>query len=192
MKKICFFVLLTFLILTLTWVSAAEMLSRDLNENIVRLHIIANSDSPEDQALKLSVRDALLAAADKTKEPLEDDAILSVCTAEIKAQGFTYPVSIERGQFYFPKKEYENLTLPAGDYNAVRIIIGDGAGENWWCIMYPPLCFAGSLSGLPQEGYEQLQMALNPATLSAICESEKITVKPSFKLLELWQTFKSR
>ncbi len=192
MKKICFFVLLTSLVVTLTWASAAEMLSKDLNDNIVRLHILANSDAPEHQALKLSVRDALLKEAGASNNLLTDEIILSVCQKEMKAQGFDYPVHIERGTFYFPKKEYENLTLPAGDYNAVRIIIGTGGGENWWCVMYPPLCFAGSVGGLQAEGYNQLQEALNPATFSAICESEKITVKPSFKLLELWQKLKNR
>lgn len=192
MKKICLFFVLTLLLLSLTWVFAAEEISADLNENIVRLHILANSDSAEDQALKRTVRDKLLSAAKDAPQALTDAEIRRICQEAVCAAGYGYPVRIERGRFDFPRKTYENLTLPAGRYNAVRVIIGEGGGENWWCVMYPPLCFSGEIGGLPPDAMAQLKNTLHPETLSAICESECITIKPSFKLLELWQTLKNR
>ncbi|MBE7035422.1 MAG: stage II sporulation protein R [Ruminococcaceae bacterium] len=193
MKKTLLFLPMTIIILVLTWAFAAEDLSHELNENIVRLHIIANSDREADQILKLRVRDALLHAAGTHPDRLTDAQIASVCDKEIAASGFAYPVHVFRGSFYFPRKSYENLTLPAGEYRAVRIVLGNGAGQNWWCVMYPPLCFTGdAYTSLNQEAMQALEGTLSPETIAAICESERITIKPSFKLLELWQSLKTK
>lgn len=193
MKNKFAFALLAALLLTLTWVFAAEDLSKDLNSGIVRLHILANSDSAEDQALKLRVRDRLLAESGHTPELLTDGDILAFCRDEIKKAGYTYPVSVARGRFYFPQKSYENLTLPAGEYNAVRVIIGAGAGQNWWCVMYPPLCFTGESGGtMDDAALLKLRESVSAETFSMICESDSITIKPSFKLVELWQELKAQ
>lgn len=192
MKKIFAFAVLSVLLLTLTWAFASEDLSQQLNQNIVRLHILANSDSENDQALKLAVRDRLLAEAGKTDSLLSDEEILSCCKNELQKQGAAYEVTLERGRFHFPQKNYANLTLPAGDYNAVRIIIGEGEGQNWWCVMYPPLCFSGEIDGgLDTDALQKLQSSLGPEACSVIFESDTITIKPSFKLLELWQELKA-
>ena len=123
-----------------------------VRENVVRLHILANSDSEQDQALKLKVRDAVLAAsadwpqtADSAAEALalaEErlPEIQAVARHVILAEGYDYPVTAEVCRMYFTTRQYDTLTLPAGMYDAVRISIGDGAGQNWWCVMYPPLC----------------------------------------------------
>ncbi len=193
MKKIFSFALLTALLLPLTWGFASEDLSSELQENIVRLHILANSDAACDQALKLKVRDRLLDQSKKTSDLLTDAEIIACCKEEIAKNGFSYPVTLERGNFYFPQKAYDNITLPAGNYNAVRIVIGSGQGQNWWCVMYPPLCFSEKSCGaLDADGLDLLRNSLSSETYTAICESNSITIKPTFKLLELWQELKSR
>lgn len=188
MKNLFAFSLMAALLLTLTWANASQNISQELKENIVRLHIVANSNTPEDQALKLSVRDSLLKEAKNSKNLLTDQEILAVCEHEIKKNGYSYPVAIKRGYFDFPQKSYDNLTLPAGNYNAVRITIGEGKGENWWCVMYPPLCFNAETPGtLGDKEIAMLQESLSPETYELICESDSIVIKPSFKLVELWQ-----
>ena len=123
-----------------------------VRENAVRLHILAHSDSEEDQALKLKVRDAILAlSADWQEEaatPAEAlalaesrlPAIQATAQAVVAAEGYAYPVTAQVCRMYFTTRQYDTLTLPAGMYDAVRVSIGDGAGQNWWCVMYPPLC----------------------------------------------------
>lgn len=193
MKNTLAFSVLAALLMMLTWANASEDLSKELNQNIVRLHIVANSDSAEDQALKLAVRDRVLKASYNNPALLTDQEIMALCEDAIQKEGFAYPVSVMRGRFYFPQKSYNNLTLPAGDYNAVRILIGKGQGANWWCIMYPPLCFTGKTQELQNEAaLKELQSTLSKEAYTVICESEHITIKPSFKLLELWQKIKTQ
>jgi len=186
------FALLAGIILTATWAAASENLSAEIGASITRLHILANSNTEADQALKLKVRDCLLQAAKNRPESLSDEAIAELCREEIEKNGYDYEVQVLRGKYYFPRKHYENITLPAGKYQAVRIIIGKGAGENWWCVMYPPLCFSGEGNGaLNREALKTLKDSMSPESFSAICEGESITIKPGFKLLELWQELKA-
>lgn len=140
--------------LTLTagvWASASQA---SLADRVVRLHVIANSDSDSDQALKLQVRDAVLAQA----TPLLEDAgsrqeaelvladhlqELAQAGAEALAQGgCDDPVTVTLSDQWFPTKVYDGFSLPAGNYRALRVVIGDGAGQNWWCVVFPPLCLA--------------------------------------------------
>lgn len=120
-------------------VQAAEQ--RALSEKIVRLHVLANSDSADDQALKLKVRDAVLSCVgderpdDEDLRTMEDAA--RRCIAE---NGYDYPVGVAFEHIYFDTREYEGFALPAGYYDAVRVIIGNGEGHNWWCVVYPALC----------------------------------------------------
>ncbi len=191
MKNTLAFSLLAALLLFFTWVSASEDISQDLSDGIVRLHILANSNTTADQALKLKVRNRLLTEAKKSPKLLTDSEIQKICEAEIKENGYSYTAKIQRGHFYFPQKTYENLTLPAGTYNAVRIIIGEGSGQNWWCVMYPPLCFTESSTGkLDENALASLKNAVSPESFSMICESDTIAIKPSFKLVELWNELK--
>lgn len=123
-----------------------------VRENVVRLHILANSDSAEDQALKLKVRDAILEASADWQEvaatPEEALALAeerlprlqAVAQAVVAAEGYDYPVKAEVCRMYFTTRQYDTVTLPAGMYDAVRLSIGAGEGQNWWCVMYPPLC----------------------------------------------------
>ena len=136
-----------------------------LADKVIRLHVIANSDSPEDQALKLQVRDRIL----------EEAGDLIAVTA-----------SLEDG-VWFPTKEYTDFSLPAGQYTALRVVIGAGGGRNWWCVVFPPLCL-GSVSETAAEtaagaGFTQDQLALISG------EDEGYVVK--FKAMELWEAFRA-
>ncbi|HHV62297.1 MAG TPA: stage II sporulation protein R [Firmicutes bacterium] len=122
-------------------------------DNLVRLHIIANSDSAEDQALKLKVRDVIL---DMTRQVLKGvtskeeaelilqenlPALQEAAQAYVRNHGKSYRVTAEIGRFRFPRRTYGDVVVPAGDYDALRIILGEGRGHNWWCVLFPPLCF---------------------------------------------------
>lgn len=193
MKQTVTFFLLTVLLLATCWAVASETISNDLSQNITRLHIVANSNDPHDQALKLKVRDRLLAETKKSSRQLSNGEITATCRDEIQKNGYHYSVTTERGQFYFPRKTYKNLTLPAGTYNAVRITIGEGGGANWWCVMYPPLCFAGDPDGtMDDSALSSLRHAISPESFAMICEADVITVKPSFLLVELWNKLKEK
>ena len=123
-----------------------------VREQVVRLHILANSDSAEDQALKLKVRDAVLDAAADWQEvaatPAEAlalaeerlPALQAVAQEVVAEEGYDYAVRAEVCRMYFTTRRYDTVTLPAGTYDAVRLSIGEGEGQNWWCVMYPPLC----------------------------------------------------
>ena len=136
----------------------------EIRSETLRLHIIANSDSEEDQDLKLKVRDAIL---DSTGELFAEvsgkteavsaaeysaNDIKSIAENVIASEGFDYSVQVEVTEMWFETRSYEGFSLPAGDYDAVRIVIGKGEGKNWWCVMYPALCVPGAEKNI--EKYE--------------------------------------
>ncbi len=137
-----------------------------LPEDIIRFHVIANSDSEEDQLLKYAVRDAILKKAAprlaQSASLAESRAILlemeeditGTAKGVIQAWGKDYPVSLDYGKYSFPTKSYGNIVLPGGEYEAVKIKIGRAAGTNWWCILFPPLCFVNveKATSLPVDG----------------------------------------
>lgn len=122
-------------------------------EQPFRLHILGNSNGTEDQQVKLKVRDSVLEAAkDIAKCRNEAEAeeyiknnlgiILETANETLEENGFDYTATAETGNFHFPEKSYNNVTYPEGDYKALRIILGEGKGDNWWCVMFPPLCIS--------------------------------------------------
>jgi len=127
-----------------------------LEKSVLRLHVIANSDDLEDQNLKLAVKDDIVAfmkdeftnlndANQARQLALQDiPQIQAVAEAKIKALGYDYPVQVMVGEYDFPTKSYGNLVFPQGRYQAVRVIIGEGQGKNWWCVLFPPLCMVSS------------------------------------------------
>lgn len=138
--------------------------STQVKTDTLRLHIIANSDSDFDQELKLKVRDRVLEYADglfaEVYGKTEAEALAKYSASDIKAaaeeviaeSGADYSVSVEITNMWFETRSYDGFTLPAGDYDAVRIIIGAGEGHNWWCVMYPPLCLPGAENALQKYG----------------------------------------
>lgn len=170
-----------------------------LADKVVRLHVLANSDSEEDQALKLKVRDRVLERATELLEQAADrseaEALLRgqllelehIASEEITANGYDYPVSVELEQTQFPTKEYDGFSLPAGTYLALRVIIGEGVGQNWWCVVFPPLCTAAS-SDVPETA---LAAGLSGDQVSLITEADT-GYKLKFKSVELWESLKAK
>lgn len=137
-----------------------------LAEKVVRLHVIANSDSDADQALKLQVRDRVLERAEALLRQCESrqDAekllesrlfeLRRIALEEIRDNGFDYDAVVRLTEMDFPTREYDSFTLPAGKYLALRVVIGEGAGRNWWCVVFPPLCAAAS-ADVPASALQQ-------------------------------------
>lgn len=165
-----------------------------IREDVLRLHILANSDSEEDQALKLKVRDrVLLEMGDvfETPETLEDakaaaskhlDEICEIAQQEVYDNGYDYPVHAELVNMYFTTREYETFTLPAGMYDAVRITIGAAEGKNWWCVLYPPLCLPAAQ---PEETLEQ---ALDEEETDLVTRNPQYEVR--FAVVEWFENLK--
>lgn len=165
---------------------------------IVRLHVIANSDTEADQALKLKVRDSVLAATDQALSKAENGfdagkiaqenlSVMKQAALEtIQKSGYSYSVKVEYGVFPFPVKSYGSITLPAGDYNAVRVIIGEGKGHNWWCVMFPPLCFVNeTYSEVKPEGLQKL----SAETRDILSHTGTPEFQIKFKLLEMFGAY---
>ena len=151
LKAIDISVFVTLIVCIIATVSF-ENSCKGIREEILRLHVIANSDEDYDQELKLKVRDSLLRCSETVFSGSEDiisaqgklqqntDKLLYSAEEAIRESGYDYDVKIELARSYFPTRVYDDITLPAGYYKAVRVIIGEGKGKNWWCIMFPPLC----------------------------------------------------
>lgn len=178
--------------------SYAHTVSGNLSDNFFRLHILANSDSKSDQDLKLKVRDAIIEYmklqnfSNSTKEEVISfvennlESYKFIAEKVISEEGFDYPVSVEVGNFLFPTKIYGNISLPSGYYDALRINIGNAEGQNWWCSLFPPLCFVDISSGVIDENSKNnLKENLSDEEFAIITSSsEKIKLK--FKLLEIF------
>ena len=171
---------------------------RALADQVVRLHVIANSDSAEDQALKLAVRDGVLSRAEALYPPdatLDQaraalaghlDELAAAGQAVVDAHGGTDRVTAQLTRCWFPTKTYTDFALPAGAYTALRIEIGAGGGQNWWCVVFPPLCL-GSVSETTQETALEAGLTENQVSLMT-GEDEGYVVK--FKAVELLEQFK--
>ena len=168
-------------------------------DTVVRLHVLANSDSEEDQALKLKVRDAVLAATEPmlvgceaqedAKAALEKNLaqLESIASAVIESEGFSYPVAVTLGEEEYPTRNYENFCFPAGPYLSLRICIGDAAGQNWWCCVFPPLCLGAASKTDAEEDF--VEVGLTPQQYKIITESERPVYRVRFKLLEVFQSW---
>ena len=168
-----------------------------LADKVVRLHVLANSDSEEDQALKLRVRDRVLERATELLEQSADrqeaEALLrgnlleleNLAAEEIAAAGYDYPVTAELTDTTFPTREYDGFTLPAGEYLALRIVIGEGAGQNWWCVVFPPLCTTAS-ADVPASA---LAAGLTQEDVNLITEEPGYVLK--LKTVEIWERLRA-
>lgn len=163
-------------------------------DNAIRLHVLANSDSEEDQALKEKVRDRILEIADRLASECEDTQtakellsahLTEICTeAEkvIRENGYNYPVTVTFDEEYYPTRDYEGLSLPAGEYLSLRVCIGEAEGKNWWCILFPPLCLNCSA---PQATLKEA--GFSPSQVEILTENEKPSFVLKFRILELLQ-----
>ena len=200
MKKIFYLTSLIILITIFLFISItsyANTVSDDLSDNFFRLHILANSDSNEDQTLKLKVRDKIIEymnslsysnltkseAIELTKSNLQN--FKEIAQKTILEEGYNYSVNLEIGNFYFPTKENGNISLPAGYYDAIKIEIGEAKGKNWWCSLFPPLCFVDISAGvIDEETEEYLKENLSEDEFSLITDSSE-DIKFKFKIVEL-------
>ena len=135
---------------------------KELADSVIRFHVIANSDSQEDQTLKLAVRDRVLARAEElypedatleqARQALEGHlgTLAAAGRAVVEEEGYDYPVTAQLTDCWFPTKEYEGFALPAGNYTALRVTIGEGQGQNWWCVAFPPLCLGAASETVDQ------------------------------------------
>ncbi len=174
-----------------------------LADSVIRLHVIANSDREHDQALKLKVRDAILEefgssldtyeGIDYSRAEIEKnlEQIEKCAKNVIETNGYDYDVKASLGQSDFPTKSYGDVTLPAGSYEALKVEIGKADGKNWWCVMFPPLCFVdGSCVEVPDESEEYLKSSLGDETYEMITKSDEFPVEFKFKAYEIWQNGK--
>lgn len=191
MKKLLIPVIAVLLLTALTvFPTASDM---EIYEKVIRLHVIANSDSEYDQELKLKVRDGILSTVEeltrgcKTKDEAErvlrenSGEVTDAAFRVLEENGSDLSVSIEIGQEKYPTREYGNLRLPGGTYCSVRVKLGDADGKNWWCVLFPPLCLNSSVKA--EE--ELLQVGFTPDQVGIITESSSPKYKIRFKLLEI-------
>ena len=167
-----------------------------VRSDVVRLHILANSDSENDQKIKLQVRDALLEENNKLLSSgvntenaqiyfqESKDTILKTVENTLKSNGFYYGATVSLEKEYFETREYDNLTFPAGEYLALKVILGEGAGKNWWCVMFPPLCVPAA-DNVTVEG--SISEYTTPAGEKLLYGGEKYVMR--FKILELYEEF---
>ena len=173
-------------------INAFSQQCESIREKMLRMHVIANSDSEEDQQLKLKVRNAVLLAGEKVfdgsitateaKEKITPyiDYLENIALETIKNEGFDYNVKITVEKEYFNTRTYENsVTLPAGYYTAVKVIIGEGKGQNWWCVMFPPMCLPTAVAEC------EISDVLTEDETEIVTETEKYRFK--FKIVEFFE-----
>ncbi|MBO5413511.1 MAG: stage II sporulation protein R [Clostridia bacterium] len=188
---------LLFLYVSISAISYVNAVSNDIEKSVFRLHVIANSDSKEDQNLKYKVRDNLIEDMNTLCKDVEnkEEAInlanlhledfKQIAEETVKENGYNYPVSVEIGNFSFPTKNYGDVSLPAGYYDALRVKIGEAKGQNWWCVMFPPLCFVNVSSGIvPEESKELMKEELNDEEYSIITKEDSSEIKFKIGLIE--------
>lgn len=164
----------------------------EIYNSTVRLHVLANSDGEDDQKLKLKVRDELLKKVGsyeaKTKEEAQElieenkKELIEIAKEVIKNEGYEYDVDIQIGKEFYSTRYYEDFALPAGEYTSVKVIIGEGKGQNWWCVLFPPLCTNQALA------YDEeacIEVGLTKDQYNLITENENGEYKVKFRLLEI-------
>ncbi len=179
--------------------SEERQLQKGIASNIIRFHVRAESDSKEDQWLKLQVKEAVLAyispvlsksqSVDESRQLLynESENIRDVAAATLRSLGDESDVNVYFENCYFPMKTYGDMTFPPGEYEAFRVDIGEAQGKNWWCVLYPPLCFVDAVYGeVPEESKEELKGVLTEEEYSMVSGEN---VKFRFKYLKIFNRF---
>lgn len=167
----------------------------DVKDKLIRFHVLANSDSKEDQDLKMKVKDEVIKymepilkkseSLDMTRELLRENEskVMEIAKNIIKKEGYNYDVKIELKKENFPEKVYGNIILPQGEYEAFRILIGDYKGQNWWCVMFPPLCFTDVTKG--DIAYEETEKRMDSALGDTVEIEEEKEIEVKLKFIEV-------
>ena len=195
MKKVMIALVISF-VLTSAMNAYSEKVCGEIENSMIRLHIIANSNSDKDQNIKLKIRDEILKAegerlvaqtGQECEGTVKDrlDEMEQLAEKILAENGFSYGAHAEYGRFDFPKKQYKNMILPPGKYYGVRIVLGDGKGENWWCVLYPPLCMTnGNEAVLGEKSQKLLKENLSDEAYEIITQTDgEVNVK--FYVVEL-------
>ena len=190
--------LVTWFFLWRSGIAAERQLQEHLAQEVLRFHILANSDSEEDQALKITVRDRVLDYLDEEMPEATDaqetarwmrrhvEELEEVSRKTVTGQGYEYPVNAAVTTCWFPDRTYGDMTFPAGNYEALRIELGDAQGHNWWCVLYPGLCFLDAANAVvPEEGKQKLQNVLTEDEYSQITATTDFQIKWFFP--EKWK-----
>jgi len=201
-RKFKSFFILSFLLILYTLCCATsyvKAISTELSDNVFRLHVIANSDTKEDQDLKYLIRDNIVNYMNNisyncnTKEEAIKLAKENIATFEkialetIENKGYDYDINIEIGNFYFPTKQYGDVSFPAGTYDALKIEIGEAIGKNWWCVMFPSLCFIDTDSSyISDSSKELLDENLSEEAFELVSDNSSKEIKFKFKILEFF------
>ena len=195
-------ILLLLLLCIYTFICAfsyVNAVSTDIENSVFRLHVIANSDSEEDQNLKYIVRDKVLEYINNISKDLTSkenvinlareniDEIKKIAEETVRENGYDYSVKLNIGNFAFPTKSYGDISFPAGFYDALKIEIGEAKGKNWWCVMFPPLCFVDVTSGVvPEESKEIIKESLSNEEYKLLSENSN-NINFKFKIIEMFQ-----
>ena len=186
-KRVVSLILLAASALTVTLCAVLQAQSQRMADKIIRLHVVANSDTSADQAVKLAVRDAVLREAGRVLDGAEDPkqavaaqlpALEAAANAELQRQGSEDLARVSFRRELFPTREYDTFSLPAGVYDSLRVTIGQGEGHNWWCVVFPPLCLSAA------EAQDALETLGQDSAGLLTAEGEGVVFK--FRLLELW------
>lgn len=194
-----FIILFTIFIFTCAY-SYVSAISDNLYNSVFRLHVIANSDSEDDQNLKYIVRDNLINYMNNSCKNLNSkdevieyaqhhlDEIKDIAKKTVKENGFNYPITVEIGNFEFPTKKYGDVSFPSGYYDALRVKIGNSSGKNWWCVMFPPLCFVDTTTGIVSDSSkESLQKTLSNENYKIVSENDNSEITIKFKIIEFFE-----
>lgn len=197
MKKYKFHILSVLVIFLYIWIMVLgnDPLQPSIASKILRFHVLANSDAEEDQKVKEEVRDAVgtylrpfLEDADdleETKQIVNEhmEEVIQIATETLQAAGYDYGVKACITTTDFPEKSYGDYTFPKGEYEALQITLGEGKGQNWWCVLYPNMCFRGTVyEVIEEDAKEALREVLNPWEYADVFESEDVEIH--FKILE--------
>lgn len=186
-----------------SYLTAQEAYMDGIRDEIIRFHVRANSDSEEDQALKLKVRDKILKetkyllkeskSIDETRSIMKNnlDNIKYIAQKVLEDEGENYDVNVTFGIERFPTRKYGNLVFPAGEYEALVVDIGEGKGQNWWCVMFPPLCFVDITNGTPAHVEEDLMEVLSEEEINSLLAEKNPPVVLKSKLVELFEKTKN-
>lgn len=196
MKKHIFELVIIFILIAVLSLGAfADTTQKNISEKLIRLHVIANSDAPEDQEIKLKVRDKILESITEFTEGCSDitDAhkrissklpeLKTIAEKVLRENGFTYNVRISLSNEFFPTKEYETFSLPSGKYNALRILLGNASGKNWWCVLFPPLC----ISAAEADTIELMESSGLSESEIKLITSDQLEYKYKFKIVEIFR-----
>lgn len=186
-----------------SYLTAQEAYMDGIRDEIIRFHVRANSDSEEDQALKLKVRDKILKetkyllkeskSIDETRSIMKNnlDNIKYIAQKVLEDEGENYNVNVTFGIERFPTRKYGNLVFPAGEYEALVVEIGEGKGQNWWCVMFPPLCFVDITNGTPAHVEEDLMEVLSEEEINSLLAEKNPPIVLKSKLVELFEKTKN-